>query len=208
MYPGAPAVGQPSPVRPPPVTAAVAILILMGVVGLVHALAGLAVMARVVDRVRNAAHAVGVAGSDADTVVWGVRAGAIAAALIGLLFAFLLILLAFGIARGSSAARVGTWVVCAFGLLCGCATAIATLGQRAVEVEVAGSPGRVELLGALADAYPAWWIWLSGGLSVSQALGYLVVALLLALPASTAFFRREPPVSGPPPASGPVPPSI
>jgi hypothetical protein len=181
------------------VTVAATIMIAMGLVGLVHALAGLVMMNRAVDHVRTAARDIAANPPDVDGVVLLVRAGAVLAAIIGTLVALLLIVLALGNLRGSNPARVSTFFVCVLGLLCGCVGVIATVVQRSLPVNPPDGRVRAELLQALGDAYPSWWIWLTGGLSAAQALGYLVVALLLALPAATAFFRREPVGDAPPP---------
>ncbi|MEV1288373.1 hypothetical protein [Micromonospora sp. NPDC049679] len=201
MHPGDPAAGRPNPVRrPSPVTVAAAVMIGMGLVGLLHALVGLAMMNRAVRHVRSVGREIAAPPSEVDAVVLLARAGAVVAAVVGVFFALLLVALALGNLRGRNPARVGTWVVCGLGLLCGCAGVIATVTQRSLPLKLPDDQVRAELLHALGDAYPSWWIWLTGGLSAAQTLGYLVVALLLALPAATAFFRREPSVGGPPPA--------
>ncbi len=167
--------------RPVPVALAAALLALMALVGLVYAVVMLAVTPGVVSRFRAAA-----AGADApgvDGYVTAVWAGAGIATVLGVIAFALYVALALGLRRGSAAARIATWVVCALGLLAGCGSAVAVAVQRA------GSGDSDDLLAALGSAYPGGWINLNLGLSVAQMLGYVLVAVLLAV-APRAYFRR------------------
>lgn len=193
--------------RPATVTAAAAIMIFMGAAGLVNAVVGLAAIGGVVDRFRDAAQATGASESDIDglaAVAWGT---VIAGAVLSVLFAALLIVLGVGILRGSGGARIATWVVSGLGLLCGCCGFLAVISQSALSWNVSTDNRTEDLTQALTDAYPGWWIGLNGVVSVGQALGYLVVALLLALPASHPYFRRgaTPAAPVPPPSSPTLP---
>jgi hypothetical protein len=162
-------------------------MLLMAVAGLAHAVATLAVLPGVSDRLRaNATAAAGASGSDIDGMVTVLRVGSITGAALTAVVSVLLLLLAFGVRRGRNAARIATWVVCGLGLLCGCGAALALPIQRGGNIDLPGTG----LAAALTDAYPSGWIGLNTALSVAQALGYLVVALLLLLPGSFAFFRR------------------
>jgi hypothetical protein len=113
---------------------------------------------------------------------------ALGAVLAVILFA-LYIVLALGLRRGSQASRVGTWVVCGLGLVFGCATTFAVAAQRS------GTGDPAALGTALSDAYPAAWIPLNVSLAVAQMLGYLVVAMLLAVSPGGFFGRGTPSVS-------------
>lgn len=182
-----------SPRRPAVVTLAAAVMVVMGIVGLVNALAGLATMQGIVERFRIAAQRTGASPSDIDAISAFAWATVIVAALVGVVLAVLLIVLAVGNLRGSNGARIATWIVCGLGLICGCCGLVVAIGQSAVPVSAAaGDRVTQDLLRALTAEYPSWWVWLNAGLSAAQALGYLVVALLLALPAASAFFRRTP----------------
>ena len=169
-----------APRRPVPVALAAVLLALMALVGLGYAVVTLAVTPGVVSRFRAAAAGADQSGVDGYvTAVW-VVAG-IATVLAVIAFA-LYTVLALALRRGSAAARVATWVVCALGLLAGCGSAAAVAVQRT------GSGGSDELLTALGSAYPRGWIDLNLGLSVAQMLGYVLVAVLLAV-APRAYFR-------------------
>jgi hypothetical protein len=199
---------EPARPRPATVTAAAAIMIFMGVAGLVNAVVGLVAIGGVVDRFRDAAAATGASESDIDGlagVAWGT---VIVGAVLSVLFAVLLIALGRGNLRGSSGARIGTWVVSGLGLFCGCCGLLAVISQSALSWNVSTDDRTEDLTQALTDAYPGWWIGLNGVVSAAQALGYLVVALLLALPASHPYFRKQavaPAAPVPPPATPPLP---
>jgi hypothetical protein len=196
--------------RPAAVTAAAVIMILMAAGGLVNAVIGLVGMGGVVDRFRAAAVRTGASDADIDGLAglaWGT---VIAGAVLAVVFAALLVALALGNLRGSSGARIATWVVGGLGLLCGCCGLVAVIGQTAVSWNISGDDRVTEdLTQALTDAYPGWWIGLNGSLSAAQALGYLVVALLLALPAAHRYFRKGPaaPVVPQPPTVPQPPPA-
>lgn len=173
--------------RPVLVTLAAALLAVLGLAGLVYAVATLAVTPGVVGRFRSAA-----AGADrADvngfvTVLW--IAAAVAAVVAVILFA-LYVVLALGLRRGSNAARVGAWVVSGLGILAGAVSAVAVIVQRR-GVQTPGTLGT-----ALANAYPSGWIGLNVALALAQVAAYVVVAVLLAV--SPGGFFRRPVVAGP-----------
>ena len=190
-HPTAPPPMPPTPPAPPPtaaprpgaVTAAGVLMMVMAAGGLAYAVLGAVTARGTVERFRSAAEATGVSAGDIDATVGGVVANTAIIGVVGGLVAVLLVVLSLGVLRGRSGFRMATWVVCALGLLCGGGALVWSLVQRAGRWDAA-------TLDVLAPSYPSWWLWLSGGLSVAQALGYVVVALLLALPAATAFFRR------------------
>ncbi|MEH0842553.1 hypothetical protein V6U81_09210 [Micromonospora sp. CPCC 205711] len=188
--------------RPAAVTLAAAVLALMALAAAVYAVVSLLALGGTVDRFRAAAAGTTASADDVDGVVLLLRVLTIVSAVLTILVGLLLVGLAAGLLARRAGARVATWVVCGLGLLLGCCGVAVLVAQRTNPVRGQTSASG-ELVGLLADAYPSWWIPVNGGLSVAQALGYLVVALLLALPAANAWFRRR----GPAPAGPrPVPP--
>ncbi|MCW6003191.1 hypothetical protein K1W54_01145 [Micromonospora sp. CPCC 205371] len=178
--------------RPAVVTAAAAIMISMAAAGLAYAIFGLVGTGGVVDRYRQAAAATGESDDVIDVLAnlaWGT---VIAAAVLAVIVGLLLTALAFGNLRGSSGARIATWFVSGLGLLCGFFSLLTVLLQAALTWNVSDDRVTEQLTQALTDAYPAWWFALSGMVATGQALGYLVVALLLALPAAHPHFRGRP----------------
>ncbi|PZF86952.1 hypothetical protein, partial [Micromonospora deserti] len=186
--------------RPAVVVVAAAVLALMAVAALGYAAAGLLILSGTVDRLRSAATGTSARPDQVDGLVTLLRASTVLSAVVSLLVGLLLAGLALRLGAGRPGGRVTTWVVCGLGLLFGCCGLAVLLGQRAVPLRL-GEDDRVaaELLGLVADAHPSWWIPLTAGLSVGQVLGYLVVAVLLALPAANAWFRRPAGAPGTPP---------
>ncbi|SBT53663.1 hypothetical protein [Micromonospora narathiwatensis] len=191
--------------RPGTVVSAAAVLLLMAAGAVAYAVANLLVTGGTVDRFRAAAPGTGASIGEIDTVVSLLRASTMLAAVIGVLMALLLVGLTLGLLSGRPGARVATWAVSGLGLFCGCCGLAVLVGQRAAPLRLgADEQVTADLLGLVGDAYPGWWIPLNAAVSVAQVLGYLVAAVLLALPAAGAFFRRTAPVA---PPAGPMPPT-
>ncbi|MEV4627421.1 hypothetical protein AB0J90_14130 [Micromonospora sp. NPDC049523] len=214
VWPGGPVppvAGWPAPAptvapnrRPGVVVLAAAVLGVMAAGGLVHAILGLATSGGTVDRFRAAAGQAGVDRSEVDGFVALLRVGAGVSTAVAVGAAVLLVVLAVGNLRGANRVRITTWVVCGLGLLCGCGTLATVVVQRTVPLtSTRDDQMTTELIRALGDAYPSWWVPLTAGLSVAQALGYFVVATLLVLPAANAFFRGRTPVQVQPPVPPP-----
>ncbi|MEV4623364.1 hypothetical protein AB0J74_32225 [Asanoa sp. NPDC049573] len=201
-YPAPPLAHQPVsiPRRPPgAVVGAAAVLFLMAFGSVAYGATGLALMPGIVDRFQAATTAAGIATDDIDSATQLLRGVPIAAAFVGVVAAVLLVVLAIGTLRGNGAVRIAAWVVCGVGLVGGGLAAVFGFAQRL------GSWSDDAVVGALTAAHPGWWLWTSAVLSVLQALGYVVVALLLASPAANAYFRRTPSLP-PGPTGGAVPP--
>jgi len=181
--PAPPAVAR----RPVTVQLAAALLALMALVGLGYAIATIAVTPGVLDRFRDEA---GSADSgEVDAYVTGVWMSAALGAVLAVILFALYIVLALGLRRGSQASRVGTWVVCGLGLLCGCGTTVVVAALRS------GTGDAAALGSVLSDAYPGFWIPLNVSLAGAQILGYLIVAVLLAVARGGFFGSGTPSVS-------------
>lgn len=179
--------------RPAAVTAAVVLLALMAVVAVAYAVAGLFVLFRTVNAVRLAAGSAA-SSDEVDAVVALVTVWTVAGALISLLAGVLLAVLAGLVRAGRSGARVATWVVAGLGVVAGCCGLTGLGGMRAFPMQPSDEDrSTVELLAQVSEAYPGWWIPLGASLSVGQVLGYLGVAMLLALPPAAGWFRRPVP---------------
>jgi len=197
---------QPVPAgrRPGSVTFAAILMFLIALFATISAITSLASMNQIVDGFRERAADTDASQSDVNNLVNVIRGAAIVAAIFMLLFALLLVVLALGVLRGSNVARVFTWIICALGVICGCCGLASVLGQANMTTFSTGDVNEqtAEQLGrALQDSYPGWALGLSGTLSGLQLLGYIAIAVLLALPAASAFFRRpaQPQWQPPPP---------
>ncbi|MFC3741104.1 hypothetical protein [Paractinoplanes deccanensis] len=182
------AVAQPpSPAgRPPTVTVAAVLLWVMALVGLIYAIATLAVVPGTLDRFRAVTEGpLQQFPGDTDpeyyvAVVW--LGAAVALALAVIVFA-LYVVLGLALRRGSNVARIATLVACVLGILGGAASALTVAVQRG------GDTAPWSLGAKLSDAYPGGWIGTNAGLAVAQILGYAVVGVLV-LTAPKAFFRK------------------
>ncbi|NJP30737.1 hypothetical protein [Micromonospora thermarum] len=193
--------------RPAVVTAAVVLLVGMAAVAVAYAVTSLVVLVGTVDAFRSAARDTSASAEEIDTMVFAVSVWTVLGALVSLVAGLLLAGLAVGVRAGRAGARVGTWVVAGLGVLAGCCGLVGLAVQRATPLQLnENERGVAELLARLDDAYPGWWIPLGAGLSVGQVLGYLVVAVLLALPATSAWFRRPAPAPYAPTYPPPYPP--
>ncbi|PZG13841.1 hypothetical protein C1I95_22935 [Micromonospora craterilacus] len=190
--------------RPAVVTLAVVVLAVMALGALGYAVAGLTTVGGTVSRFRAAAAGTSADASQVDAVVNLLRGSVLLSAVLSVLVGLLLAGLAFGLAARRPGARVATWVVAALGMFLGCCGIVAVGVQRATPLDFGEDRAVAELVTLVADAYPSWWIPLTVALSVGQVLGYLVVAVLLAMPPANAWFRRRP--ASPPPHQPPAPP--
>jgi hypothetical protein len=185
--------------RPPAVTFAAALLWLMAGVGLIYAIATVAIVPGTIDRFRDVT-AAPVSGSftgDNDpeyyvAVVW--LGAAIALALAVIAFA-LFVVVGLSLRRGSNAARIATLVVSVLGILGGTAGVLTLAAQRS------GNSAPWSLGAQLSDAYPDGWIGTNAGLAIAQILGYALVGILI-LTAPRTFFRRPAAPSAPQPVYG------
>lgn len=209
-YPPQPAPGPaPAPGRRPTIVAiAATLMMIIGGLGLVHSLVTLVTTGQVVDRFRDRAAETDASDSDIDTFVNVLRGFSIGGAIIAILLSLLFIGLALGVLRGSNVSRILTWVMCGIGILCSCCGAFSLFGQVGNSSFGSGNTDdrtTEELSRAMQDAYPGWWAPIYGSLSVLELLGYIAIAVLLALPVANAFFRKPavppvPPWQPPPPA--------
>lgn len=187
--------------RPGAIRAAAGVLFLMAAAGLAHGVVTLASLNGIVDRLQAAA--VTASASQLETAVGLLRFGAVVNTIMVAAVTVLLAVLALGLLRGGTGARIVTWVVCGVGLTCGWASVALLVVQRGLRLRLSGADQTTgELLQALVAAYPTWWIGLAGGLSAAGALGYLLVAVLLALPSAGAFYRRSGSGGGVPASTG------
>ncbi|MFF5294960.1 hypothetical protein [Paractinoplanes globisporus] len=114
-------------------------------------------------------------------------------AVINLLLAAGFVVLGLLNARGKNPSRIITWVVGGISLCC----VGAGLGGNAIagslddsSTRTAGAPTQAEIQARLSDAYPSWYQSVSVTITVITLIAILTTIILLALPASNAFFRK------------------
>ena len=176
--------------RPAVVTAAAGLMLLMAVLGVVGAVVSLIAVNGVVADFRSRAR--GAAPDQVDNLATFLHTYSVLAAVLGIAGALLLAALAVGNLRGLAAARIATWVLCGLGLAVGCCGVVGVLLSGVVQLNSATSTDAT-VAAALRDAYPGWWLGVNATVSAGQALGYIAVAALLALPAAGTYFQRTPP---------------
>ncbi|MCC3762367.1 hypothetical protein K3N28_04705 [Glycomyces sp. TRM65418] len=93
-------------------------------------------------------------------------------------------------------ARILSWILSGIALVCcGPYTLLSQIGT-AMSVN-SGDPYQDEMAQSLLDATPGWLNALSWAVAVALTLGSLLIIILLAVPASNEFFRKEETAMGP-----------
>lgn len=193
-HPAAPA----APTRPSSVTISSYLLLLVAALFAIGAIAGLATLGTAADVYREAYEGTSAEGAEAFVTVVGA-----VGAVVQLLFAAAFVVLALMNNRGRNGSRITTWVLGGLGICC---TGI-NLSSSALNGMSGGSTGDLpdpaEIQRRLSEELPGWAEPLSLATNVIALLALLVAIVLLALPASNPFFRKqkvgwEPPVPGTP----------
>jgi hypothetical protein len=190
------------PARPTVVTAAAGLMFLVAVLGLVSAVVAVAVMAGFRDALLDALADQDPQMAEAASTIFTFSM------VLGIVFSLLpaagFTVLGLFVLRGANAARVTTWVVTGLFLACGaCLLAVQGLGS----FMPSGDPGSEAASRAIEDAIPGWYTVTEIVISVLELLAYIAIVVLLALPASNAFFAKPVPQWHPPAEfGGPVPP--
>ncbi|HZM77301.1 MAG TPA: hypothetical protein VFC19_16330 [Candidatus Limnocylindrales bacterium] len=192
-----PAAGKPA--RPMVVTLAAVILGLMALLSLLAAIIGLVSIGQTEEEFRRLAASEPLDPDEIDSIVSFLRFSLICTAVIAVLFAVLLAVLAWGVARGSQPARVVTWIVCGVGVLWACCNGFGSIASFASANPSSTDPDQIA--GNLAvRALPDWAGGVLLGSSAISVLGYIATAVLLALPAANAYFKGQRPAGWSPPA--------
>ncbi len=183
-------------VRPAVVTYACYLLYLLAALQVISAIVQFSVLGTYSDVTKKAFAdtSVGDAASTATAAV--VAVGAV----VSLLFAVGYVVLAIFDGRGRQPARIVTWALLGVSLCCGGYGLVgnATGGFTGNNRRVEGAPSQSELQQMLKDALPSWYQPVILLLGIIALLAAITVIILLALPASNQFFRKQEPVWEPP----------
>ncbi|MEU8079568.1 SHOCT domain-containing protein [Catellatospora citrea] len=214
----APHPAPPAPqLRPAVVTAATWLLVAVAAAYLIDAIMLIAGAGGYPDRVREALEA-----SDVDPRAWQIIGGftgalPVVVAGFGVVSAVVVLIMAAFVRRGSAVGRILTWIAVGFALLCnvcglGSAGTPAFSSIAYVNASSRDRSGVHMFAQRLPDGYPDWYRYGSLALFALGALALIAAAVLLAMPAANAYFRRTPrlvtgPYGTPPgyPAPGPYP---
>lgn len=191
--------------RPQAVTIAGALLMVVAVLAAINAIVGISLAGRLADAAREAYRSVPEVASQADTLANIARVSGIGGGLLYLVGAVGLVILALLDLRGRQPARVVTWVLAGLGVLCcGCGTiGNAFQGAFGRMGNTGNGAAAREAQQKMLDAQPGWYRPVSLTVSIIGVLCLIVVIILLAVPASNAYFKPaqagwQPPAGGDP----------
>lgn len=190
--------GDPAaPARPNSVTWASRLLYVLAGLTVLSAILTLAVLGKTFDAAKRAYANV----ENGDTVVTITKVATVVSLVISLVFALLYVLMARGILRGSNAWRITTFVIAGLGVLCfGCGlVGGAAGGSFGGKGGNANSQEMQDAANRMRDAIPSWSTASSTVLSLISLALVIGVIIMLALPASSAFFRKPAQQFIPPP---------
>jgi hypothetical protein len=173
--------------RPTTVTVSSYLLYLVGAVGLVGAAVSLSVIGTMTDVYRDAY--AGTTADGAEAVAVGLN---VATVVINVVIAAGLAVLAMFNNRGRQGARITTWVVGGISVCCRGVGVLGSAATSSMNLDTGDGPSASQVERRLADALPSWYTPVTIALSVIALLAMLGAIILLALPASNAYFRRAP----------------
>ncbi len=191
---GVPPVATPAP-RPRPSTVTTAGMLLYGLAGLTFI--SLIISAATFSKLTNAATDAYAGVPNGDTIASAAKIGGIVGFVLDVIVIVLLVLLALFNMRGSNGMRITTWVIAGLGVLCyGCGAIGGGLSGSFSSRSSSGDATQQQLNDAadkLRDALPGWLTPVQITASVLSLILAATVIILLALPASNQFFRKQEP---------------
>ena len=178
--------------RPAAVTVSSYLLYLTAAVSLISAVLSLSQLGTITGVYRDAY---------AGTSGQGAEAAIVATTVIGVVFNVLfaagLAILAVFNNRGRQGARITTWVIGGISLCCSGLGVAGTALTGSINFDTGNGPSASQVEQRLADALPSWYTATTVVLSVISVLAILGAIILLALPASNAYFRPAQPAWDP-----------
>jgi hypothetical protein len=192
-YPGYPEAAPAPKQRPTIVTVATYLLFLVAALELINAIVALSTYGKTTDAIRAAYEGTSAAGAEGI-----VGASLIIGAVINILLAGGFAVLGIFDGRGKNPARIVTWVVGGISLCClgaglGSSALVSSMNAGSTTT---GGPSSSEVEQRINDALPSWYHAVSVTIVVLALLAMLAVIILLALPGSNEFFRRQPLAAG------------
>jgi hypothetical protein len=172
----------------PPTTVKVStyLLWLTAALSLISAVVTLSVVGTMTEAYRDLYAGTAAEGSEA--VIVGVS---VVGVVISVLFAVGLAVLAIFNNRGRNGSRITTWVIGGISVCCtGLGLAGTALTNSMNFSDTSGGPSQAEVQRRLDEVLPSWYDSVTVALSVLSLLALLGAMILLALPASNAFFRK------------------
>ncbi|MBO3733467.1 hypothetical protein [Glycomyces niveus] len=112
-------------------------------------------------------------------------------------FAVFYVIMALLVNKGNRAGRILSWILSGIGLLCCGIGGLIGQVSSSMTANVNGQEYQDEATQAIEDATPAWVNAIDWATLIVLIVGSLVIIILLAVPASNEFFRKEEPPMGP-----------
>jgi hypothetical protein len=193
--------------RPGPVRAAVALLYLVAVMELLSAVFGVYTLSRT----RPVLEALYRGTSQEKTATTAITIGSIVGISISVIIVVCFLVLAVFVGRGSQAARVVTWVIAGLFAVCAACSLGGSALSNSLSSRLGANPSDPSLptpdqvSTAVSGALPAWVQLTSTVISVLVLGALVIVIIMLALPASNAYYRPAPEVWVPPTGYWPNP---
>ena len=192
-YPAAPA----QPPRPTTVTVSTYLLWLTAAISLLSAALTVSMVGRMADALGDLFE--GTAGEGSEGFIVG---ASVFVVILSLIFAAGLAILGIFNNRGRNGARITTWVLGGISLCCTGFGLAGTAMSSSMNLDSSTTgtdnvPSNSEVQAALNGALPSWYEPLSTVLTVVSLLAILGAVILLALPASNAYFRKVQPAWDP-----------
>jgi hypothetical protein len=170
--------------RPTTVTVSSYLLYVTAAVSLISAVLSLTEVSTITGVYRDA-----YAGTSAEGAEAVIVATTVIGVVLNILFAAGLAILAIFNNRGRQAARVTTWVIGGISLCCSGLGLAGTAVTGSMNLSTGDGPSPSDVEQRLADALPSWYMPVTVTLSAISLLSILGAIILLALPASNAYFR-------------------
>jgi hypothetical protein len=170
--------------RPTTVTVSSYLLYVAAAVGLISAVLSLTEVSTINSVYKDAYSGTSSEGTEA--VIVGVT---VVGVVINILFAAGLAILAIFNNRGRQGARITTWVIGGISLCCSGFGVAGTALTSSMNLDSGTGPSSSEVEQRLADALPSWYTPVTVVLAAISFLSILGAIILLALPASNAYFR-------------------
>jgi hypothetical protein len=184
--------------RPSIVTISSYLLILYAVLQVIGMIVTLSMLGKTQDVYREL-----YAGTSAEGAETFAAAAGVGGAIVGLLFAVGFVVLALLNNRGKNVSRIVTWSVGGVAICCsGVGLAGSALTNSMGSGGSGDAPTPAEIQRRLDEVLPSWYGPVTITLSVLGLLALLAALVLLALPASNAFFRKQPATAWEPPMPG------
>jgi hypothetical protein len=197
--------------RPTVVTLAGALLIAAAVILVVRSLIGLPYLADAADAARAAYAGSTDPNVTGDRIATVIKVSAIGGLAVSVLLAIGFVVLGMLDLRGNNVGRILTWIFGGIGVLCcgiGSAVGGATNGRTMGTSSDVGGVDTKAATEQINNAYPGWYVPTTAALTAIMTVLLLVTIILLMLPASNQYFRRDKDVPFVPPTAEPPYPTM